>query len=117
MPTSSSHVRARVLPEGEVRDLWVVDGRITYERPVGETTTVADDGWLLPGLIDAHCHVGLGPDGPIEDRAEQERQALANRDAGTLLIRDCGSPVDNAWIHDRPDLPRLIRAGRHLAPH
>src|SRR2546423_10338078 len=117
MRTSSLHVRAHVLPAGDVTELWVVGGRITYARPAGETTTVADGGWLLPGLIDAHCHVGLGPGGPIDDRDGQERQALANRDAGTLLLRDCGSPIDNAWMHDRQDLPSLIRCGRHLAPH
>ena len=40
---------------------------------------------------------------------------MTDRDAGALLLRDCGSPVDTSWIHDRADLPRLIRAGRHLA--
>jgi imidazolonepropionase-like amidohydrolase len=40
---------------------------------------------------------------------------LANREAGALLIRDAGSAADTAWIHDRDDLPRLVRAGRHIA--
>ncbi len=44
-----------------------------------------------------------------------EAQAATDRDAGTLLIRDAGSPVDTHWIDDRPDLPRIIRAGRHIA--
>jgi imidazolonepropionase-like amidohydrolase len=44
-----------------------------------------------------------------------EQQALTDRDAGALLLRDCGSAADTAWIHDRDDLPRLIRAGRHIA--
>ena len=43
------------------------------------------------------------------------QQAIDDRDAGALLIRDCGSAADTAWIHDRDDLPRLIRAGRHIA--
>jgi len=30
-------------------------------------------------------------------------------------VRDAGSPADTGWVHDRDDLPRLIRAGRHLA--
>jgi hypothetical protein len=46
---------------------------------------------------------------------EAERQALADRDAGVLLIRDAGSPADTRWIDDRDDLPHVIRAGRHLA--
>jgi imidazolonepropionase-like amidohydrolase len=111
------HFRGRVLPAAELVDLYVIDGRISYRRPTeSETKTVADDGWLVPGLVDAHCHVGLGPEGGVE-REEQERQAVANRDSATLLLRDCGSPEDTSWVHERPDLPKLIRHGRHLAPY
>ncbi|MFE9660631.1 amidohydrolase family protein [Streptomyces sp. NPDC005955] len=110
------HVRGRVLagPEDVRDELWVVGGRITYERPAGarEVTTVA--GWALPGLVDAHCHVGLDAHGPVPVETA-ERQALADREAGTLLIRDAGSPSDTRWIDDREDLPRIIRAGRHIA--
>jgi len=106
------HVRGVVLPQAEHHDLYVVDGRVTYE-PVGGATNVAT-GWVVPGLVDLHCHIGLGPRGAV-DRAEQERQALSERAAGMLLARDCGVPVDTRWIDDRPDLPRVVRAGRHLA--
>jgi imidazolonepropionase-like amidohydrolase len=110
------HVKGRVLagPEDVRDELWVVGGRVTYERPAGarEVTTVA--GWALPGLVDAHCHVGLDAHGPVPAETA-ERQALADREAGTLLIRDAGSPSDTRWIDDREDLPRIIRAGRHIA--
>lgn len=97
----------------EVRDgLWVVDGRVTYSAPSGDATVI--DGWALPGLVDAHCHIGLGADGPV-DTATAETQAVTDRDAGTLLVRDAGSPIDTRWIDDRADLPRIIRAGRHIA--
>jgi len=69
---------------------------------------------VLPGLVDAHCHVGLDAHGAV-DEATQVEQATADRDAGALLIRDAGSPVDTHWIDDREDLPRIIRAGRHIA--
>ncbi len=101
-----------VLPDGESRELFVVDGRVTYEKQAGAET--AAEGWIVPGLVDAHCHLGLDDDGAISQQATEE-QALADRDAGALLIRDCGSAADTAWIHDREDLPRLIRAGRHIA--
>lgn len=101
-----------VLPDEEVRDLYVVDGRVTYERQAGAETVAT--GWVLPGLVDAHNHLGLGDDGAVDD-AETERQALADRDTGALLLRDCGSPADTRWVHDRTDLPRLVRAGRHVA--
>ena len=42
-------------------------------------------------------------------------QAETERDAGVLLIRDAGSPIDTRGFDDRDDLPRIIRAGRHLA--
>lgn len=97
----------------EVRpEAWVLDGRLTFAKPVRGAQTV--DGWVLPGLVDAHCHVGLGPQGAVDD-ATAERQAQTDRDAGTLLIRDAGSPVDTHWMDDRPDLPRIVRAGRHIA--
>lgn len=109
------HVAGPVLvgPD-EVRDgLWVVGGRVTYERPAAEVTASVD-GWTLPGLVDAHCHVGLDRHGAVDD-ATTEKQALTERDAGALLLRDAGSPRDTRWIDDRDDLPRIIRAGRHIA--
>ena len=106
------HVRGVVLPDDEQRDLWIVDGRITDTRP-SDATTVAE-GWVVPGLVDAHCHVGVDANGAIEED-EQERQALTERDAGVLLLRDCGVPSDTRWIDERADLPRIVRAGRHIA--
>ena len=106
------HVRGVVLPERDHRDLWVTDGRVTYEQVPGADTVAT--GWVLPGLVDLHCHVGLAADGAVPPD-EAERQALADRDAGVLLIRDAGSAADTRWIDDRDDLPRIIRAGRHLA--
>ena len=57
------HVRGVVLPEEEHRDLWVRDGLVTYE-PVPDATTVAT-GWVVPGLVDAHCHIGLDAGGAV----------------------------------------------------
>jgi len=78
--------------------------------------TVSRDGWLVPGLVDAHCHVGIGRGGrPVEDLAGLREQALTERYAGVLALRDCGSPVDTRALDDEPDLPTIIRAGRHIA--
>nr|WP_239580040.1 amidohydrolase family protein [Microlunatus panaciterrae] len=107
------HLRGVVLPDGDQRDLWVVEGVVRTE-PVRDADTVATGVWLMPGLVDAHCHVGLDADGAVPDETA-ERQALADRDAGALLLRDAGSPADTRWIDGREDLPRIIRAGRHIA--
>jgi len=101
-----------MLPDGEPVELYVVDGRITFERQPGADTAV--EGWIIPGLVDAHCHLGLDDFGAVDEAATEE-QAIEDRDAGALLIRDAGSAADTRWIHDRDDLPRLIRCGRHLA--
>jgi imidazolonepropionase-like amidohydrolase len=104
--------RGVVLPDGEPAELFVVDGRITYEKQTGAETVA--EGWIVPGLVDAHCHIGLDDDGATDVETAEE-QAVADRNGGALLIRDCGSALDTSWIHDRDDLPRLIRAGRHIA--
>jgi imidazolonepropionase-like amidohydrolase len=113
VPPPRLHLSGVVLPDGEHRELWVVDGVIRTE-PVAGADTVANRGWIMPGLVDAHCHIGLDVDGAVPaDQAEQ--QALTDRSAGALLIRDAGSPADTRWVDDRDDLPRIIRAGRHIA--
>ncbi|MDX2850269.1 amidohydrolase family protein [Streptomyces sp. PA03-3a] len=110
------HIKGRILagPQDVRDELWVVGGRVTYERPAGLRDLTTVEGWALPGLVDAHCHVGLDQHGPV-DPGTSEKQALTDRDTGTLLLRDAGSPSDTRWIDDREDLPRIIRAGRHIA--
>jgi imidazolonepropionase-like amidohydrolase len=114
--TAVLRVRGTVLlgPDEATDELWVVGGRITYEPPTDTRDVRTLRGWVLPGLVDAHCHVGLDTHGAV-DEATSEKQALGDRDAGALLLRDAGSPADTSWIDDREDLPKIIRAGRHIA--
>ena len=107
------HVRGRALPDGDVVQWWIADGVLRSECVAG-AQTVFDGGWITPGLVDAHCHVGLGPHGGV-DLDEAIVQAEAERGVGALLLRDCGSPIDTRSLDSRHDLPRIIRAGRHLA--
>ena len=109
------HVRGVFLPDETERDAWVIDGRLTFDRPRGDAETIADRGWVIPGFVDMHAHVGLSPQGFDPEPEVQAEQALRHRDAGALLLRDAGSPVDNTSVQARDDLPRLIRAGRHIA--
>jgi len=107
-------VRGRALPSESLVEIWIVDGAVSSE-PVAGADTLADDGWILPGLVDAHCHVGIKYGGGHEDLAGSIEQARTERDVGALLLRDAGSPVDTRVLDDYEDLPRIIRAGRHIA--
>ena len=111
----SLHLRAVCLPDDVERDVYVVDGRLTFE-PVAAAETIATGGYALPGLVDAHCHIGIDPSGPVTDVEVARKLARTDRDAGVLTIRDAGSPLPYAELEDEPDLPRLFRAGRHIAP-
>ncbi len=99
-------------PGDAARDLWIDErGRFT-DGPLADAETIS--GSILPGLVDAHCHVGIGPDGPVE---LEEARAQGHRDAaaGALLIRDCGVPIDTRPLDDDAEMPEIVRAGRHLA--
>ena len=110
------HLRGPSLagPDDVRAQAWVVDGTISYAPPGGSREVRSLEGWVLPGYVDAHCHVGLDAEGAVS-REKAEAQANQDRDHGTLLIRDAGSPADTRWIDERDDLPRIIRAGRHIA--
>ncbi|MDO5663042.1 MAG: amidohydrolase family protein [Brachybacterium sp.] len=113
------HLTGPVLlsPEQELREAWVVEGRIHHTRPDlprgAEVRTL--HGYVVPGLADLHCHIGIGDDGAGTTLAEARQQALTDRDTGVLLIRDAGSIIDTSPLQQQTDLPRIIRCGRHLA--
>jgi imidazolonepropionase-like amidohydrolase len=110
------HFRGVVLPDDKTRDLWVDGDRISL-TPIEGATTVVDRGFILPGLVDAHCHIGIAPGGAPIQTIEQARElALIDRGAGVLAIRDAGSPFAYPQLDDADDLPRLARAGQHVAP-
>jgi imidazolonepropionase-like amidohydrolase len=103
-----------VLLPGEVTVELFVDSAGRLVEPIPGAETLVDGGFIVPGLVDAHCHIGLGSTGGV-DLEEADAQARIDRDAGTLLIRDCGSPVDTSPLQARTDLPEIIRAGQHVA--
>ncbi|MGO1510224.1 MAG: amidohydrolase family protein [Actinomycetaceae bacterium] len=98
----------------ELDEIWVDGGTLHTSPPAGVTSFDEVSGVVVPGLVDVHSHIGLGAAGAV-DEATAQAQAVADRDSGVLLVRDAGAPVDTRWIDDREDLPRLLRAGRHIA--
>ncbi|MHB1288109.1 MAG: amidohydrolase family protein, partial [Georgenia sp.] len=113
--TETLHLRGTVVVDDHVEldEIWVVDGRLRLTPPDGAAARTLT-GWVLPGLVDVHCHIGLGADGVVTEE-DALQQGKADRDVGILLVRDAGSPMDNRWVQERADMPRLIRAGHHLA--
>ena len=59
------HIEGEILvgPDDTRPDVWVVDGRISYAAPGAGADVQTVRGWVLPGLVDAHCHVGLDAHG------------------------------------------------------
>ena len=97
---------------GEEVDLWVADSIVSFSPIPGVSRVIT--GWIMPGLVDAHCHVGLAQEGGV-DRVSAEAQARADLASGVTLIRDAGAPIDTHWLDGVPGMPRIIRAGRHIA--
>ncbi len=115
---ASYRIHGRLLPSGDVREVFVIDGRFTFEG-VEDAATLIEDAFLIPGLVDAHAHLALAspaPDG-TSSREKAEASARAHLDAGVLLIREPGGP-DHAsnGIGPQIGLPRTITGGRFLAP-
>lgn len=113
------HLRGVVLPGADVRDVYVVDGKITFE-PQPDVTTLIESGYLTPGLFDAHAHLelnspaaaGSAPDALIRASAE------AHLAAGVLALREPGGPSrSSTGVGVHTGLPRAFTAGRFLAPH
>lgn len=107
-------VRGEILcgAEQTLPQVGVRGGRLVLDEPAGAEQVI--EGWALPGLVDVHCHIGLGPQGAVDEQTALV-QARADLDAGTLLVRDAGSPSDTRWLQEREDVPEIIRSGRHLA--
>jgi imidazolonepropionase-like amidohydrolase len=109
------HVRGTLLPEREERSLWI-DGGVLREDPVAGAETVADGGWLVPGLVDVHTHPGAVQPGDPFDESVLRTDLAEHAAAGVLLVRAPGSAARiPGWAHDAEGLPRVRSAGPWLA--
>jgi imidazolonepropionase-like amidohydrolase len=109
-------VRGRALPDGEFVHLYADGDRWTTD-PVAGADLVAE-GWLLPGLVDAHTHPGAAqPGDPLDEellRADLHEQVSA----GVTMIRSPGLAGDPpAWFGNDADVPRATHAGMWIAQH
>jgi imidazolonepropionase-like amidohydrolase len=109
------HLTGPVIVDDEtvLAQAWVEGGALRLGEPAsGDFQEI--DGFVLPGLVDVHCHVGLDSGGPVDPELALKQSKL-DRDAGTLLIREPGSPIDTGFLDGIAAAPRLIRAGRFIA--
>lgn len=137
VPGGPTVIRARALIDGTAtppvgKPVVVVEGsRIvaagpegTVEAPSGPRVRELDfpDGYLLPGLIDAHTHLMFGAgDATYEEIIERDsdevmllraaRNAHIHLSAGVTTLRDCGARNQVTF-----DLRRGVRQGLALAP-
>ena len=84
------HVRGIGLPDEQPVEWWIAGGVLSAEPVSGAETVFGADGyggWILPGLVDAHCHVGLGDHGPLDNLDDCIEQAAIERDPVHLLVR------------------------------
>src|SRR4051794_24851001 len=110
-------IEGPVLPTGGRQELFVADGRFS-SRPVDDATTLLEDAWLLPGLVDVHAHLELAGPAP-EDAPPRDKVLASGRahlDAGVCVVREPGSPDHlSAGLGPADGMPRTLTAGRFLA--
>lgn len=113
------HLRGPVLlaADREIPEAWVSGGRIHHARPELPAGTEVREvtGFVVPGLADLHCHIGIGDEGAGTTLDQARAQARTDLATGVTLIRDAGSIIDTSALQAAPGLPRIIRCGRHLA--
>jgi imidazolonepropionase-like amidohydrolase len=103
------------LPDGDPVDLYA-DGDRWTDDPVAGAELVGE-GWLLPGLTDAHTHPGADPGKPL-DEAVLRDDLRAHVAAGVTMIRSPGLAGDPpGWFGTDEDVPRAVHAGPWIAQH
>jgi imidazolonepropionase-like amidohydrolase len=109
------HVRGVSLPGREPVELWTDRGAISLS-PVASARTIAETGFVLPGLVDVHSHPGAPEPGQPLDDTVLRADLLAHRDAGVTAVRVAGAPGRlPGWVGEDPELPLVISAGPWLS--
>ena len=109
-------IRGVALPGGDPVDLFADGDRWTDDPVPG--AELAAEGWLVPGLVDAHTHPGAEEPGKPLDEGLLRDDLRAHLAAGVTMIRSPGLAGDPPeWFGQAGDLPRAVHAGPWIAQH
>lgn len=116
-PKERLHLRGRFLPDDEERDVWIVDGKITWS-PVTAARTIASGGWILPALVDAHIHIGIAEiGGPLDtDALASDLRELTRTGIGAVRVLGSPEPLPNEVLAEAGG-PLVQTAGVPVAAH
>lgn len=99
------------------------DGQITHigsnsSLPSGPDVIDAEGKWVIPGVIDPHTHIGVGPADATLDRIraswESESRAAVHKGVTTLISFQGGSPIPMRDPH-MPMLKKQIAWGEEVS--
>lgn len=111
------HLLATILPAGHSAvDLWIVDGRFTFQPQPGAPDVAPPGGFVAAGLVDSHTHLHfVGNPAARSGPALVEENRRAHLHEGTLLLRDLGASSDDVLgLSDDDGLPIVRAAGQSL---
>jgi hypothetical protein len=108
------------LPFGDRECTWWIDAAgVIGDSPLGEVDQLPGR-YMLRGVADCHAHPAVvsSDGGPVALGVAEARMTLVEwARSGVLVVRDVGSPGGvTLEIGPEPGLPRLVAAGRFLAP-
>ena len=106
----------------QLNEVWVAGGVIHHALPSALAAAAAADpgavteinGFIYPGLVDAHHHPGMSHTAEAASDAEMLRRLEICRAAGVTFIRDAGGQR-HAGAVSSVGLPKVAHAGQHIA--
>ena len=88
-----------------VHGTWRVDGGVI--RRVSDEPSAPSVGFIVPGMVDTHCHIGYSDTGSVSE-AQMVEQARVTLASGVTVVRDL--PLD---VENQNELPDVLASMAH----